>query len=61
MRTLENLQGYEVHGEDGEVGSIHGFLFKDDSWVITYIVVDTGKWLPGRKAIISPKAIDRCD
>lgn len=61
MRSLENLRGFEVQGEDSEIGSVHGFLFRDDSWVITYIVVDTGKWLPGRKAIISPMAIDTCD
>jgi sporulation protein YlmC with PRC-barrel domain len=33
-------------------------LFHDDRWVIRYLVVDTGKWLPGRKVLISPISVE---
>ncbi|MFQ5911468.1 MAG: PRC-barrel domain containing protein, partial [Thermoplasmata archaeon] len=55
------MQEFKVQGKDGEIGSVHGFLFKDDSWRIAYIVVDAGKLLSGHKAIIPPAALESCD
>ena len=49
------------HARDGEIGKVHSFLFDDDNWTIRYLVVDTGRWLPGRKVLIAPTALGRPD
>ena len=32
-----------------------------DPWAIRYVAVDTGRWLPGRKVLISPEWIEGMD
>jgi hypothetical protein len=43
------------------MGKVYSFLFDDLEWTIRYLVVDTGDWLPGRKVLLSPMAIDKVD
>jgi sporulation protein YlmC with PRC-barrel domain len=54
LRSLKALLGYAVVATDGDIGTVHDFYFHDDSWIIRYLVVDTGHWLPGRKVLIPP-------
>src|SRR5918992_3079264 len=61
LRSIRELQGYGIEATDGPIGSIHEMLFHDDRWVIRYLVVDTGKWLPGRKVLISPISLGKAD
>jgi hypothetical protein len=56
--SARELQGTAVEASDGRFGSIDAFLFDDVSWVIRYLTVDTGTWLPGRRVLISPISID---
>jgi hypothetical protein len=48
------LRGCAVEATDGAIGSVVNSLFDDERWVVRYLVVDTGKWLPGRKVLVSP-------
>ncbi len=57
MRSLNELNGYSVHAVDGIIGKVAEFFFDDEKWGIRYLVVDTGKWLSGRKVLISPVAL----
>jgi hypothetical protein len=59
LRSLKVMHGYGVLAEDGEIGKVHDFYFHDDSWLIRYLVVDTGHWLPGRKVLIAPSVMER--
>ena len=43
---------------DGEVGKVRDIYFDDISWAVRYLVVDTGRWLSGRKVLISPEAVE---
>lgn len=54
LRVVNELTGYVLEAEDGEIGRCKDFLFDDEKWVIRYMVADTRKWLPGRKVLISP-------
>ena len=54
---LTNLLGTKIIAVDGEVGRIEDFYFDDQSWIIRFIVVDTGGWLEGREVVLSPKHI----
>src|SRR5688500_491061 len=61
IRSLTDLQGYEVVATDGAIGSVDDFFFDDERWTIRYLVVDTGKWLSTRRVLISPISIRRPD
>ncbi len=54
LRSLKALLGYTVCATDGDIGSVDDFYFDDDNWIIRYLVVDTGHWLPGRKVLVPP-------
>lgn len=56
IRSMKELLGYGCLAEDGRIGHVHDFYFDDATWMIRYVVVDTGDWLPGRKVLISPLA-----
>lgn len=57
LRSASELHGYRVEARDGRAGKINDLLFDDAEWVIRYLVVDTGKWLPGRLVLVSPVAL----
>lgn len=51
------LKGFQLGARDGEIGRVKDFYFDDQQWAVRYMVVDTNKWLPGRKVLISPLAV----
>ena len=61
MRNVKDLRGYAIRATDGVIGTVDDFYFDDEEWNIRYLVVDTGKWLSGRKVLISPSAIGSPD
>lgn len=61
LRNVKELSGYSVHAKDGVMGEVDDLYFDDEAWAIRYLVVDTGRWLSGRKVLIPPAAIGRPD
>jgi hypothetical protein len=61
LRSVNDIRGYVLNAQDGEIGKCSDFLFDDKDWVVRYIVADTMKWLPGRKVLISPISIGEAD
>jgi hypothetical protein len=61
LRSLANLQDYSIGALDGTIGHVKDFYFDDKAWVIRYLVVETGAWLPSRKVLISPIALGNAD
>jgi hypothetical protein len=59
--SIDDLTGYDIVAIDGEIGSIRGIFFDDNSWKVRYLILDTGTWLPGRKVGISPQSFNRLD
>ncbi len=59
LRSIKSYEGHLIQGADGEIGSVTDFFFDDVDWSIRYLVVDTGKWIPGRRALISPLTLER--
>ena len=57
IRGAASLKGFTIGATDGEVGGVNDLYFDDERWVIRYLIVDTGDWLPGRKVLISPHAV----
>jgi sporulation protein YlmC with PRC-barrel domain len=59
LHKVKDLQGDSILAEDGEVGSVDDLYFDDEGWDIRYLVVNARRWIPGRKYLVSPIAIDR--
>lgn len=57
LRNLSALEGFPIRSLDGEIGLAVDTYFDDYTWTVRYLVVDTGKWLPGRKVLVSPFAV----
>ncbi|WP_163340908.1 PRC-barrel domain-containing protein [Desulfopila sp. IMCC35008] len=57
LKSIKEMQGYELGAQDGNIGRCNDFLFDDSTWTVRYLVGDTHKWLPGRKVLISPISI----
>ena len=57
LRTASELKGIGIAARDGDVGSVTDLYFDDETWTISYFVVDTGTWLPGRQVLVSPMAV----
>jgi sporulation protein YlmC with PRC-barrel domain len=54
LRSLKTLERYTVSATDGEIGSVANFLLDDQSWVVRYLVVETGTFFERRRVLISP-------
>jgi hypothetical protein len=61
LQSLKEIISWNIGVKDGEIGGVHDFVFDEREWGIRYLVVDTGKWLPGRKVLVSPAAIESVD
>ena len=61
LRNSQELQSYAIAATDGEIGRVADIFIDDQSWVVRYLVVDTGSWLTRRKVLISPYAAQRAD
>lgn len=57
LRNMKDLLGYALQATDGIIGDLKDFYFDDQSWVVRYLIVDTGTWLSSRKVLVSPIAI----
>jgi sporulation protein YlmC with PRC-barrel domain len=55
------LRGYEIQATDGRIGSVSDLLFDDTDWTVRWLVIDTGDWLPDRKVLLPPSAVDEPD
>jgi sporulation protein YlmC with PRC-barrel domain len=59
--SIKSLIGFTMGATDGEIGKVKEFYFEDDTWVVRYLIVDTGNWLSGRVVLISTQSIINMD
>ena len=55
---VSELRGDDVLARDGSVGTLHDVYFDDAGWVVRYMVVDTGRWVPGQRILIAPDSVE---
>lgn len=59
LRGTRAVTGYSLHAADGQIGKVEDYILDDEKWVIRYLVVDAGLWLPGRKVLISTHWLEK--
>jgi hypothetical protein len=58
LERSSDLEGFEVAALDGDIGKIDAATDDVDA---SFVVVDTGPWIFGKKTLIPAKAIVRVD
>jgi hypothetical protein len=61
LRNASMINGYAIAASDGKLGTVSDFLFDDASWLVRWMVVDTGNWLSGRKVLLPPSVLGHID
>lgn len=61
FHNMKEMKKFDIVATDGPIGTVHDFLLDDKYWTVRYLVVDTRKWLPGEKVLISPMSIKDFD
>ncbi|HOB73294.1 MAG TPA: PRC-barrel domain-containing protein [Phycisphaerae bacterium] len=61
LHRFSELRGCTIGATDGEIGKVVDLYFDDLAWAARYLVVDTGRWLPGKQVLISPAAANEMD
>lgn len=58
LRSAVEVMDYLVYAKDGEMGRVDDIIIEDDTWVIRYLVIDTGQIITGKKVLINTEWID---
>ncbi len=58
LRSCNEILNYAIHATDGDLGYVDDFIIDDKAWIIQYLVVNTGHWLPERKVLMAPRWIN---
>ncbi len=57
LHLARKIRGAPVLATDGEIGAVDDFFFEEDRWAVRYLYVDTGRWLSGKRVLISPMSV----
>jgi len=58
LKSGRDLDGDPIHARDGDIGHVQDFIVDDESWMVRYMVVDTSRWLAGKKVLVSTDWIE---
>ncbi|OQW32302.1 MAG: hypothetical protein A4E19_19950 [Nitrospira sp. SG-bin1] len=61
LRSSSEVTGYGIHAKDGEIGHLEDLVVDDEDWIVRYVEVDTGNWLPGKKVLVQSGRIQQID
>jgi uncharacterized protein YrrD len=57
LHSTEDVDGYNIHAIDGEIGKVVDYIVDDANWKLKYFVVETGSWLNSKKVLLSTRWI----
>lgn len=58
LRSAIEIMSYDASSVDGDIGRVDDMIIEDNSWVIRYMVIDTGAILPGKKVLVDTQWIE---
>lgn len=53
LRSVREVINYAIGAEDGEIGHLEDLIADEAGWQIRYLLIDTRKWLPGKKVLLA--------
>jgi sporulation protein YlmC with PRC-barrel domain len=57
LKHASEIDGYSIGATDGPIGKITDFLFDDRTWLVRWVVVDTGQFLSPQKVLLPTSAL----
>jgi hypothetical protein len=61
LRSASAVSGYTIVASNGQLGTVRDFLFDDASWLVRWLVVETGNWLSGHKVLLPAPVLGHLD
>ncbi|MGE5399570.1 MAG: PRC-barrel domain containing protein [Ignavibacteriales bacterium] len=62
LRSSREVIGYNIQATDDTVGHVEDFIVDDNSWIIRYMVIDTGnRLIGGKRVLLAPHWIERVE
>ncbi len=60
LRSADEVMGYRIRASDDDIGCVDDLIVDQATWIIRYLVIDTGRWLPaGKQVLVSPSWVER--
>jgi len=57
LRSSHQVKGYHIHASDGDIGHIDDFILDDQTWQISYLLVNTHNWIGAKKVLVAVRHI----
>jgi sporulation protein YlmC with PRC-barrel domain len=57
LRSCQKVTRYHIHALDGDIGHLNDFVLDDQTWQISYLIVDTHNWIGGKKVLVAVRHI----
>ncbi|MBD3392989.1 MAG: PRC-barrel domain containing protein [Chitinivibrionales bacterium] len=57
LRSAKSINEQRIEAVDGHIGHVVDIFFDDTEWIVRYVVVDLGTWIPDRKVLIATAAL----
>jgi sporulation protein YlmC with PRC-barrel domain len=57
LRSWQAVKGYHIHANDGDIGHVNDFILDDQTWQISFLLVDTHNWIGGKKVLVAVRHI----
>ena len=57
LHSFREVNGYTVEASDGAMGDIEDVIIDDETWKLSYVLVDTSKFLPGKDVLVPPESV----
>jgi uncharacterized protein YrrD len=57
LRSSQQVNGYHIHAIDGEIGHVDDFILEEETWQISYLLVNTHRWIGGKKVLVTVRHI----
>ncbi|MFA9475413.1 MAG: PRC-barrel domain-containing protein [Filomicrobium sp.] len=61
LHSIATISHFSISGSDAPLGYLNGLLIETTTWSIRYLIVDTGRLLPGKLVLLSPRSITSID
>jgi hypothetical protein len=61
LRKAVGINDCTIIASDGRLGYVTDLLFDDASWLVRWVVVDTGNWLPNRTVLLPASILGHLD
>lgn len=61
LRSVEAVIGHRAQLTDGVIGHVEDLLVHDAGWDIRFLRIDTCKWRPGERVLLTPRSVSEID